>query len=200
MLHIDLARWADLILVAPATAEIISKIAHGRANDLLSTTILASNSLLAVAPSMNKNMWENKITQENINVLNKNKITILGPDHGKQACGDVGYGRMLEPEQIFYAVQELLSKKEGLFKDKKVIITAAERGTIANTPHKIRLKKIDARMPITNSDAKILINDDRTIKMTRSLNTTIMPATSILDSLLKFFSMCSFSWFVYEKI
>ena len=90
MLHIDLARWADLILVAPATAEIISKIAHGRANDLLSTTILASNSLLAVAPSMNKNMWENKITQENINVLNKNKITILGPDHGKQACGDVG--------------------------------------------------------------------------------------------------------------
>ena len=124
MLHIDLARWADLILVAPATAEIISKIAHGRANDLLSTTILASNSLLAVAPSMNKNMWENKITQENINVLNKNKIAILGPDHGRQACGDVGYGRMLEPEQIFYAVQELLSKKEGLFKGKKVIITA----------------------------------------------------------------------------
>ena len=107
----------------------------------------------------------------------------------------VSFRSMVYNLRLKHQIQELIK-----IINPKLIITAAERGTIANTPHKIRLKKIDARMPITNSDAKILINDDRTIKMTRSLNTTIMPVTSILDSLLKFFSMCSFNWFVYEKI
>lgn len=98
--HIELARWADLILVAPATADLIAKIAHGLAGDLLTTCILASSAPLAVAPAMNQQMYKNIATQANLATLKSRNIHIIGPASGEQACGDVGLGRMMEPIAI----------------------------------------------------------------------------------------------------
>jgi phosphopantothenoylcysteine decarboxylase/phosphopantothenate--cysteine ligase len=124
MLHIDLARWADLILVAPTTAEFLSKICHGRADDILTTTCLAFDKKIVLAPSMNKNMWENKATQENYQNLKKRGILFSGPEFGSQACGDIGSGRMKEPENILDDINQLTKKSTKLFKDKKILITA----------------------------------------------------------------------------
>ena len=98
--HIELAKWADLIIVAPATANSLAKFAHGMADDLLSTLLLATNAPVFVAPAMNQAMWSHPATQANIEILNKREIGILGPAAGEQACGDNGPGRMLEPVQI----------------------------------------------------------------------------------------------------
>ncbi|MBN2689729.1 MAG: bifunctional phosphopantothenoylcysteine decarboxylase/phosphopantothenate--cysteine ligase CoaBC [Gammaproteobacteria bacterium] len=98
--HISLARWADLILIAPATANIVAKIAHGIADDLLSTVCLSTTSAIVIAPAMNKEMWLNAMTQKNIEKLQDCGITILGPSSGEQACGEVGLGRMIEPDII----------------------------------------------------------------------------------------------------
>ncbi|MFT5519768.1 MAG: phosphopantothenoylcysteine decarboxylase/phosphopantothenate--cysteine ligase, partial [Enterobacterales bacterium] len=98
--HIELARWADLILIAPATADLIARLSAGMANDLLSTLCLATTAHIAVAPAMNLQMWANKATQENIKQLQQRDITILGPDKGEQACGETGLGRMLEPSHL----------------------------------------------------------------------------------------------------
>ena len=124
MLHIDLARWADLILVAPTTAEFLAKILHGRADDLLSTTLLAHDKKVVIAPSMNKNMWENSATQENCRQLKSRGIIFSGPEHGDQACGDIGSGRMREPKDIVKDINSLEKRKKKLFKNKKVVITA----------------------------------------------------------------------------
>ena len=124
MLHIDLARWADLILVAPTTAEFLSKICHGRADDILTTTCLAFDKKIVLAPSMNKNMWENKATQENYENLKKRGIFFSGPEFGSQACGDIGSGRMKEPEYIVDDINQLTKNSTKLFKDKKILITA----------------------------------------------------------------------------
>lgn len=124
MLHIDLAKWADAILIAPTTAEFLSKILHGRADDMLSTTCLAHSKKIILAPSMNKNMWENKATQENYNTLKKRGVFFSGPEFGTQACGDVGAGRMKEPKDIIEDVEILLKNKSNLFKDKKILVTA----------------------------------------------------------------------------
>jgi phosphopantothenoylcysteine decarboxylase/phosphopantothenate--cysteine ligase len=124
MLHIDLARWADIILIAPTTAEFLSKILHGRADDMLSTICLAYDKKLVLAPSMNKNMWANKATQENYKILKKRGVFFSGPEYGSQACGDVGSGRMKEPVDIIEDIELLTKKKSKLFKDKKIIITA----------------------------------------------------------------------------
>ena len=124
MLHIDLARWADIILIAPTTAEFLSKILHGRADDLLSTTLLAFNKKVIVAPSMNKNMWENKATQENCVLLRKRGIIFSGPEHGDQACGDIGSGRMREPIDIVQDIKSLCEESKNLFENKKVVVTA----------------------------------------------------------------------------
>ena len=124
MLHIDLARWADLILVAPTTAEFLSKVCHGRADDILTTTCLAFDKKIVLAPSMNKNMWENKATQENYQNLKKRGILFSGPEFGSQACGDIGSGRMKEPENILDDINQLTKKSTKLFKDKKILITA----------------------------------------------------------------------------
>ena len=107
--HIELARWADLILVAPASADVIARITHGMANDLLTTCILACAAPLAVAPAMNQQMYKNIATQNNLATLISREIHILGPAAGEQACGDVGLGRMLEPLQIVDAVVELFA-------------------------------------------------------------------------------------------
>ena len=98
--HIELAKWADVIVVAPATANTIAKIAHGRADNLLTTLVLASKAKLYIAPAMNQAMWANPQTTANIKQLEQNKICLLGPDAGEQACGDIGLGRMLEPAEI----------------------------------------------------------------------------------------------------
>ena len=124
MLHIDLARWADLILIAPTTAEFLSKIMHGRAEDLLTTTCLAFDKKIVLAPSMNKNMWANKATQENYKALKRRGLIFSGPDFGSQACGDIGTGRMKEPEDIVEDIKSLTKEKLKLFKNKKIVITA----------------------------------------------------------------------------
>jgi len=98
--HIELARWADHILIAPATANIMAKLAHGITDDLLTTLCLATEAPIAIAPAMNRLMWSNIATQENLTTLIKRGTTIIGPGAGEQACGEVGEGRMSEPEAI----------------------------------------------------------------------------------------------------
>jgi phosphopantothenoylcysteine decarboxylase / phosphopantothenate---cysteine ligase len=98
--HIELARWADAVVVAPASADFIARLAQGRADDLLTTLCLASSRPLFVAPAMNQQMWANKATQQNLALLKKRGVNLLGPGEGDQACGDVGPGRLLEPAQI----------------------------------------------------------------------------------------------------
>ncbi|MFA5081841.1 MAG: bifunctional phosphopantothenoylcysteine decarboxylase/phosphopantothenate--cysteine ligase CoaBC [Hydrogenophilaceae bacterium] len=111
MAHIDLSREADLILVAPASADFLAKLAHGRADDLLSTLCLARDCPLLVAPAMNRQMWENPATLRNADLLADDDIELIGPTHGEQACGETGYGRMLEPEAILDAVDAYLQPK-----------------------------------------------------------------------------------------
>ncbi len=98
--HIELARWADYFVIAPATANIIAKLSHGLADDLLTTLALATKATLFVAPAMNQQMWAAKATLSNVSILQQRGAILLGPASGEQACGDIGYGRMLEPEQI----------------------------------------------------------------------------------------------------
>lgn len=98
--HIELARWADLVLVAPASANFMAGLAQGRADDLLTTLCLATNAPIAIAPAMNQVMWENTNTQDNLAALQHKGVIVMGPAHGEQACGDVGPGRMLEPEEL----------------------------------------------------------------------------------------------------
>jgi len=125
MSHIELARWADVVLIAPATAEVMARIVSGGAPDLLTTICLATEAPLAVAPAMNHIMWNNPATQANRKVLEERGVHILGPGIGSQACGETGAGRMLEPDAIAAAVFDLgISKGEGLLAGKKVLITA----------------------------------------------------------------------------
>jgi phosphopantothenoylcysteine decarboxylase/phosphopantothenate--cysteine ligase len=98
--HIELARWADAVLVAPASADFLAKLAHGHADDLLSTLCLATSASLYIAPAMNQQMWANSATAANVALLKDRGVTILGPGEGDQACGETGPGRMLEPEQL----------------------------------------------------------------------------------------------------
>ena len=125
MSHIELARWADIVLIAPATAEIMSRIVSGGAPDLLTTICLATEAPVAVAPAMNRIMWSNPATQANRDILEARGIHILGPAVGSQACGETGAGRMLEPDTIAAAVFDIATGKgEGLLDGKKVVITA----------------------------------------------------------------------------
>ena len=98
--HIELARWADLVLVAPATAHVMARLAHGLADDLLTTLCLATTAPLVVAPAMNQQMWQANATQANVLTLLDRGVQVLGPGEGDQACGEIGPGRMLEPEEI----------------------------------------------------------------------------------------------------
>ena len=98
--HISLARWADLLIIAPATANLIAKLSHGLADDLLSTLYLAALCSVYVAPAMNQAMWNKAVTQENIEKLQRHGVTVIGPEQGDQACGETGFGRMSEPVAI----------------------------------------------------------------------------------------------------
>src|SRR5512141_856927 len=100
MAHIELSRGVDAIVIAPASADFIAKLAQGLADDLLSTTCLARNCPVLVAPAMNREMWDNAATQRNVATLRSAGIVVLGPGAGDQACGEVGMGRMLEPEEL----------------------------------------------------------------------------------------------------
>jgi len=122
MAHIELSRKADLILVAPASADMMAKISLGLADDLISVLCLARECPLIVVPAMNKQMWENAATQENIQKLKSNGVGILGPTSGTQACGENGMGRMLEAKEIFAGVISFFQPK--LLTGKKVLITA----------------------------------------------------------------------------
>lgn len=102
--HIELARWADRIVVAPATANTLAKLAHGFADDLVSTLCLASDAALFVAPAMNRLMWAHPATQANVATLQGRGATLLGPGTGGQACGEVGEGRLMEPDAIVAAL------------------------------------------------------------------------------------------------
>ncbi len=105
--HIELARWADAVLVAPASANFLARLAQGRADDLLSTVCLATEAPVAVAPAMNQQMWNNAATQANLATIKKNAVRIFGPAQGSQACGEVGPGRMLEPIELVTLASEL---------------------------------------------------------------------------------------------
>jgi len=120
--HIELARWSDVVLVAPASANFIARLAHGMADDLLSTLCLATTAPVVIAPAMNQQMWINIATQENIATLGQREIKILGPAEGSQACGEIGPGRMLEPEQLILEASQLFST--GLLADLKIVVTA----------------------------------------------------------------------------
>ena len=121
--HIELARWADLVVVAPATADFIARLAAGRADDLLATLCLATEAPIAVAPAMNRIMWANPATQANVETLLRRNITVVGPGSGDQACGEVGEGRMLEPLEIIDRLMPLLAAT-GPLSGKRVLITA----------------------------------------------------------------------------
>lgn len=98
--HIELARWADLVLIAPATADLMARLANGRGDDLLTTLVLATDAQVALAPAMNQAMWRDPATQANLQTLLQREIKVFGPAAGEQACGDVGPGRMLEPTDL----------------------------------------------------------------------------------------------------
>ena len=106
--HIRLSREADLIVIAPATANILAQMANGLAEDLASTTLLAANKPILAAPAMNHKMWDNAATQRNIRTLKDDGIHMVGPTEGDMACGEHGMGRMAEPEDILNAIQDLL--------------------------------------------------------------------------------------------
>lgn len=120
--HIDLARWADAILVAPASANFIARLAQGRADDLLTAICLAAAIPVAVAPAMNQQMWSNAATQENLRTLRARGVYVFGPAAGEQACGEIGPGRMLEPLDLVASTANLFAtgELEGL----RVVITA----------------------------------------------------------------------------
>lgn len=122
MAHIDLSRAAQAILVAPASADFIAKLVHGRADDLLSTLCLARECPLLVAPAMNRQMWENAATRRNIARLAADGVTLLGPASGDQACGEIGEGRMLEPSELRDALDAFFLPKP--LAGKRVLLTA----------------------------------------------------------------------------
>ena len=122
MAHIELSRGAEAIIVAPASADFLAKLAHGIADDLLSTACLARNCPLIVAPAMNREMWDSAATQRNVATLRGDGVRILGPAAGDQACGEVGMGRMLEPEELTEAVLEFLGPKK--LAGRSVLVTA----------------------------------------------------------------------------
>ncbi len=120
--HIELARWADAIIVAPASADFMANLAYGHANDLLTTVCLASNALTAIAPAMNQEMWIDPVTQENYRILKQRDIAVFGPASGSQACGDIGPGRMLEPIALVESLANIFTN--GVLSGVHVIVTA----------------------------------------------------------------------------
>lgn len=122
--HIELARWADAILIAPASADFLARLATGQADDLLATLCLASEAPLAVAPAMNHLMWSHPATRANVATLVQRGVQVLGPGEGDQACGETGPGRMLEPLDLTERLQALLAGASGALAGRRVLVTA----------------------------------------------------------------------------
>ena len=120
--HIELARWADLVLIAPATADFIATMVHGRANSLLNAIYLATPAIVAVAPAMNQGMWSHPATTANMEQLSQRQVKIFGPDSGIQACGDIGPGRMQQPDMLVEQVAACFASLQ--LSGKKLVITA----------------------------------------------------------------------------
>ncbi len=120
--HIELARWADLVLIAPATADFIVTMVHGRANSLLNAIYLATPAIVAVAPAMNQGMWSHPATTANMEQLSQRQVKIFGPDSGIQACGDIGLGRMQQPDMLVEQVSACFASLQ--LSGKKLVITA----------------------------------------------------------------------------
>ena len=120
--HIELARWADEILIAPATADVIARLAHGLASDLLTTLCLATRAPVSIAPAMNQAMWSHPATQANVALLKERGVRVLGPAEGEQVSGDVGLGRMLEPAEL--AAWMMPAQRETLLSGIKAVVTA----------------------------------------------------------------------------
>lgn len=120
--HIELARWADLVLIAPCTADLMARLEQGSANDLLTTLVLATDAPVALAPAMNQAMWADQATQTNAESLRQRGYILLGPAAGAQACGDIGYGRMLEAESLAHSAADLFVHQA--LTGKHVLITA----------------------------------------------------------------------------
>jgi phosphopantothenoylcysteine decarboxylase/phosphopantothenate--cysteine ligase len=142
--HIALAKWADILLIAPATANILAKIAHGIADDLLSTVVLANSAPIAVAPAMNTQMWFSPANQANIQLLRERGVHMIGPESGLLACGDDDVGRMTEPRGILEALEKIMKPLRD-FEGRKVLITAG--------PTEVRACACEARrieLPITS--------------------------------------------------
>ena len=123
--HIELSRAADLVVVAPATADVIAKMAHGLADDLATTALLATDKRVLIAPAMNVRMWLHPATVRNVEILKRDGTAVVGPNDGDMACGEYGPGRMAEPEEIIAAIERLFpAESEGLLSGRKVIVTA----------------------------------------------------------------------------
>jgi phosphopantothenoylcysteine decarboxylase/phosphopantothenate--cysteine ligase len=123
--HIELSRSADLLVVAPATADLMAKMAAGQANDLATTALLATDKRVLIAPAMNVRMWTHPATQRNLRILQQEGISVVGPNEGDMACGEYGFGRMAEPQEIIVAIEGMLeAKAEQSLKGRKVLITA----------------------------------------------------------------------------
>jgi phosphopantothenoylcysteine decarboxylase/phosphopantothenate--cysteine ligase len=120
--HIELARWAERILIAPASADVIARLAHGQADDLLAAVCLASEAPVAIAPAMNRAMWAHAATAENIQLLQRRGVQVWGPDEGVQACGEVGPGRMLEPAELAQRMQRWLAP--GVLQGVRILVTS----------------------------------------------------------------------------
>ena len=120
--HIQLARWADVLLIAPASANVMARLAQGQADDLLTTLCLATNAPILMAPAMNQAMWHDLATQDNLKTLLARGFQVHGPADGEQACGDIGAGRMLEPNALVRAINEQF--EQSLLSGKTVVITA----------------------------------------------------------------------------
>jgi len=140
MAHIELSRGADLIVIAPASADFLAKLAQGRCDDLLSTLCLARDCPLLVAPAMNRQMWESPATQRNVAQLREDGIAVLGPDSGSQACGESGMGRMLEPESLAEEINAWFEPK--VLAGYRVLVTAGPT-----------FERIDAVRGITNASS-----------------------------------------------
>ena len=121
--HVSLAKQADVMMVAPASANVIGKMAHGIADDMLTTTVLACKAPILVAPAMNTNMLENSIVQENISILKRHGMTFIEPAAGRLACGDIGSGKLADEETLMEAIEYALVKEKDLL-GKKVLVTA----------------------------------------------------------------------------
>jgi phosphopantothenoylcysteine decarboxylase / phosphopantothenate---cysteine ligase len=122
--HIELSRAADLLVVAPATADLMARMAHGLASDLASTALLATDKTVLIAPAMNVRMWQHQATVRNLATLKTNGVLIVGPNEGEMACGEYGPGRMAEPQEIVEAIERFFSRAEKPLAGRKVIVTA----------------------------------------------------------------------------